>query len=81
MSIAGVVVNGKVELDEPGRLPEGLRVSVEECTVPPPDCTYEEHLAMLRESIAEAKAGKGRPAREVLKEMASRHNLPLDPGE
>jgi hypothetical protein len=43
--------------------------------------THEESLAALRESIEDMKAGRVRPAREVLKEIALRHNLPLEPGE
>lgn len=43
--------------------------------------TYEVHLEALRESSEDMKAGRTRPAREVLKEIALRHNLPLEPGE
>ena len=68
--------------------PEGARVRMEVVEddfddVPPPHTTEtrEEFLDSLREGIAEAKAGGGRPAREVLREIAIKHNLPLLPGE
>ena len=50
---------------------------------PPPTMeTYEEHLAILRQSIEDMKAGVGGvEARKFLKELAIRHNLPLEPGE
>ena len=37
--------------------------------------------ALLKESIEDMKAGRGRPARLVLKEIAERYNLPLELGE
>lgn len=36
---------------------------------------------VLRESLDDVKAGRVVPARQVLKEMAMRHGLPLEPGE
>lgn len=91
MTHAGTVVNGVIVLDGPSRLPEGAKVRVEvmeddadelDDIPPPPNTeTYEEHLAILREAMEETKAGKGRPAREVLKEIALKYNLPLEPGE
>jgi len=48
---------------------------------PPPTETYAEYLVSLRESIDDMNAGRTRPAREVHKEIAIRHNLPLEPGE
>jgi hypothetical protein len=52
---------------------------VERPEVPQPD--REAELAILRESIEDMKAGRVRPAREVLREIAIRNNLPLEPGE
>ena len=44
--------------------------------------TREDELAALREAYEEAKAGVGGvEARQFLKELAIRHNLPLEPGE
>jgi hypothetical protein len=48
---------------------------------PPEPYDREKELALLRESLEDVKAGRTRPAREVLKEVALRHNLPLEPGE
>ena len=43
-----------------------------------PDAPYdrEKELAILRESIAEMKAGGGRPFEEVMAEIAAKHGLP-----
>jgi hypothetical protein len=92
MTLEGIVVNGVIVLDGTPRLPEGARVRVEltpddpddwENAPPPPSTeSREELLAGLRESIAEAKAGVGgAEARTFLKELAAKHNLPLQPGE
>jgi len=85
MSLIGTVVKGVIVLDGNPPLPDGTRVRVmlDEDDLPLPSTTetYEEHLAALRESIEDMKAGRTRPAREVLKEIAQRHNLPLEPGE
>jgi hypothetical protein len=86
MTLEGTVVNGMIVLDGAAQLPEGARVRVElaqedpdawENAPPPPSTeTREELLASLRESIADAKAGRGRPAREVMDEIAKEFNLP-----
>jgi hypothetical protein len=34
-------------------------------------------LLIIQESIAQAKAGKGRPMREALRELAARHGIEL----
>jgi len=88
MAFEGTVLNGVVVLDGGPRLPEGTRVRVDlemdddDIGPPPSEETYEEHLAFLRESIAEAKAGVGGvEARQFLKEIAIKYNLPLLPGE
>jgi hypothetical protein len=36
---------------------------------------------VLRESLEDVEAGRVVPARQVLKDMAQRLNLPLEPGE
>ena len=88
MTHAGTVVNGVIVLDGPSRLPEGAKVRVEvvddeadDIGPPPEPYDREKELALLRESLEDVKAGRTRPAREVLKEVALRHNLPLEPGE
>ncbi|MGH7173123.1 MAG: hypothetical protein ACRELF_00105 [Gemmataceae bacterium] len=86
MTLEGTVVNGVIVLDDGARLPEGERVRIElvddDDVAPPPEpYDREKELAILRESIEDMKAGRGRPAREVLKELAEKFNLPLAPGE
>jgi hypothetical protein len=88
MTLEGTVVNGVIVLDGNPQLPEGARVRVEladdEDDLRDPGMepgTREEELAILRQSIEDMKAGRGRPAREVLKEIALKYNLPLLPGE
>ena len=83
MTLEGTVVNGVIVLDGDPELPEGARVSVELAAEddwddigPPPTETYEEHLAILRESIEDAKAGQTRPLEEAMAEIAIRHKLP-----
>ena len=88
MSLEGTIVNGAIQLDGNPDLPEGRRVRIEfedaeewdEQPLPAQE-SYEQHLAYLRESIAEARVGRTRPAREVLKELAIKHGLSLQPGE
>jgi|GEM_PF-4915978 len=71
------------------KLPEDTRVRVEfteadldDIAPPPTGETREELLVSLRESVSEAKAGRGGvDARQFLKELAEKHNLPLQPGE
>lgn len=79
----GTIVNGVVVFDNPAKLPEGSRVRVEldedaelwdelDDVPPPPETeTYEERLEILRRSIAEMEAGLGRPAKEVMDEIAA----------
>lgn len=54
-------------------------------SLPPdhPDAPYnrEVELAILRESIAEMKAGGGRPWREVMEELSLKHGLDPLPSE
>ncbi len=86
MILEGTVVNGVIVLDGGVQLPEGERVRVElmddDAIVPPPEpYDREKELTILREALADVKAGRGRAAREVLKELADKYNLPLAPGE
>lgn len=60
---------------------EYLTQDEDDIPVPPPKETYAQYIAGLRESINDMKAGRMRPAREVLKEITVRHGLPLEPGE
>ncbi len=72
MTLEGTVVNGQVVFGGAPKLPEGfvvraefidpddeLDVALDGMPVPPPTETYEEHLALLRQSVADAKAGIG----------------------
>ncbi len=72
MTLEGTVVNGQVVFPGAPKLPEGFVVravlidpddelEAELASVPPPPQTetYEEHLAILREATADAKAGVG----------------------
>jgi len=88
MELEGTVVNGVIVLDGNPPLPEGVRVRVElededDIRIPALEPgTREEELAILREAYEEAKAGIGGvEARQFLKELAIKHNLPLAPGE
>ena len=89
MTLEGTVVNGTIVLDGTPPLPEGARVRVELAAddpdnAPPPPATetYEEHLASLREGVADTKAAVGGvDARQFLKELAVKHGFPLQPGE
>jgi hypothetical protein len=49
---------------------------------PPPE-PYDraKELAILRESLEDAKAGRTIPARQALADLARKHGLPLEPGE
>lgn len=86
MTLEGTVVNGVIVLDSGAPLPEGARVRVE---VTDEDDLFplaephdpEKELAILREALEDVRAGRGMPAREFLKELATKHNLPLEPGE
>lgn len=88
MSLIGTVVKGVIVLDGNPPLPEGARVRVllddnelDDFPLPSTSESHGEHLAALRESIEDMKAGRTQPAREILKDIALRHNLPLEPGE
>lgn len=88
MVLDGTVTNGVIILDGGAILPEGSKVRVElsdegiDERIPllePGD--RESELAILRESLDDMSAGRVRPARELLRELAAKHNLPLAPGE
>ena len=89
MSLLGTVVSGVIVLDGNTKLPEGARVRVvvgeeafDDYPPPPTADTHEEHLEALRESIEEMKAGIGGiEARQFLKDLAIKHNHPLEPRE
>lgn len=86
MVVEGTVSNGVVVLDSGSQIPEGSRVWVEtadedEAIAPFEPYDRERELAILRESHEDAIAGRVVSARQVLKEIALRHNLPLEPGE
>jgi hypothetical protein len=81
--LSGTVVNGSIRLDGNPLLPDGARVRVEfedtdacdDLPAEPTGETYEQHLAVLRESIEEARTGQTRPARVVMQELAVKYGL------
>ncbi|MFO0851147.1 MAG: hypothetical protein U0871_21710 [Gemmataceae bacterium] len=86
MVLRGTVVNGVIVPDGSPALPEGSRVWFELATddhgPPPEPYDRETELAILRQSIAETAAGVGGvEARTLLRRLALKHDLPLEPGE
>ena len=82
-ALTGTIVDGQVELDAPADLPDGTRVRFvpdpsDEDDLGPPVEPYdrETELATLREALEDVKAGRGRPHREVMAEIAAEFNLP-----
>lgn len=78
MALEGTMVNGVIVLDGGAQLPEGVRVRVEvadpDDLAPPPEPTdRDKELAILRESLEDAKAGRTRPFEEVMAEIATRY--------
>jgi hypothetical protein len=74
MSLKAQVRNGRLVLDEPTTLPEGTIVELV-ADDEGDDLTDEERRALhdaLAESWKEAKAGKLRPASEILAELSKR---------
>ncbi len=73
MTLEGTVVNGVIVLDAGTQLPEGAWVRVEvadedDDLFPPPEpYDREKELAILRESLEDAKAGRTTPARQALR--------------
>ena len=85
MTLQGTIINGVIVLDGSPLLPEGARVRVElaeeddfdDLPVSPANETYEEHLAALRESIEQTRAGSpGIPLEEAMTRIAAEFNLP-----
>ena len=82
MTIEGTVINGVIVLDGSPQLPEGKRVVVDlegdDFGPPPPSTeTYAEHIASLRQSLADIDAGiKGIPLDEAMEKIAIEFNLP-----
>jgi hypothetical protein len=84
MSLAGTVVNGSIVLDGGFQLPEGERVRVElerdldedDLGPPPEPHDHATHMQYLREALEDVKAGRTRPAKEAMAEIAAKHNLP-----
>lgn len=90
MTLEATVVNGEIVFDGNPQLPEGARVRIEvlsddDDTPRNPALepgTREEELAILQQSIDETRAGVGGvEGRKFLKDLAIKHNLPLQPGE
>jgi hypothetical protein len=86
MTFDGKVINGAIVLDSGAVLPEGARVRIE-LTDPddliPPTSPYnrEQELAILREALADTRAGRTVPARDALKEIARRLDRPSEAGK
>ena len=88
-ALTGTIVNGREELDAPADLPNGTRVNVsvpvwtdEDDFGPPPDTRDRAtELVILREALEDVKAGRGRPFRQVMDEIAAEFNLPPEAGD
>ena len=88
MTLEGTVVNGQIVIVPNIALPEGASVRVELTDpegddvfpIPPlSNETYEEHLALLRQSIADEEAGIGlMPFAEFDAEMKKEFGVPED---
>jgi hypothetical protein len=65
MVTTGTIVNGQIVLDVPAFFPEGTKVRIGGDMFLPEE-TYEEHLANLRQSIADGEAGLGIPFHEAM---------------
>ena len=82
MTLEGTVVNGLIVPDSDAALPEGSRVRIEleeQFEYPHPLAPYdrEKELALLRERIAEMKAGvPGIPVAEAFNRIRAELNLP-----
>ena len=80
MTIEGTVINGVVVLDGSPQLPEGQRVIVDlesdDFGPPPSTETYAEHIASLRQAMADIDAGiKGMPLEQFAAEMKAEFGL------
>jgi hypothetical protein len=84
--LEGTVVNGVIKLEGGVHLPEGMRVRIEvadldELAPPLEPYDRDQEMAILRDALEDVRAGRGTLARQVLKELADKHNLPLTAGE
>ena len=84
-ALNGTILDGRVELDAPADLPDGTRVRFvpdplgedEDDLGPPPEpYDRETELAILRESHADAVAGRTRPLDVVMDEIRTKYGLP-----
>ena len=84
-ALTGTIVGGRVVFDAPADLPNGTRGRFvpdpqddEDDDLGPPPDTHDRatELAILREALEDVKAGRGRPHREVMAEIAAEFHLP-----
>ncbi len=88
-ALTGTILDGRVELDAPADLPDGTRVRFvpdplgedEDDLGPPPD-THDRatELQILRESHADAVAGRTRPLDVVMEEIRAKYGFPPKAG-
>lgn len=79
----GTVRNGVIVPDAPVGLADGTRVVFEPAPADwpddldhPPAETHEEHIAILRQSVEDKNAGRGRPLAEVMADITAEFGLP-----
>lgn len=84
MPITGIVLNGRVEFDEPVTWPDGSKVTLqldedEVFEYPHPMAPYdrEKELELLKESVADMKAGRVIDFHVAMRELAIKHHLPV----
>ena len=75
MSITGTIIDGQVKLDGPMQWPDGTPVRLTQRRDRPSPCDEAAELAGLHEAMDDVRAGRVYPAEQVLREMATRHNL------
>ena len=82
--LTGVIRDGRVELDIPADLPDGTRVRFvplpddDDDDIGPPSETHDRatELAILRDSYADALAGRTRPLKVAMDEIRVKYGLP-----
>ena len=81
--LTGTIVDGRVELDAPAALPSGTRgrfvpADEDDDIGPPPDEPHDRatELQILRDSYADAVAGRARPLKEAMDEIRVKYGLP-----
>jgi hypothetical protein len=84
MALSGTVVNGVIILEGGARLPEGARVRVEldeleELGPPPEPYDREKELTILREALADVRAGRSVPFEAFMARLATEFQLPPAP--